>query len=587
MTSAVAYLGRVVSSVGTFYQEINPATLSGAIDVIVVRRASGELACTPFHVRFGKLKLLRPTEKIVTVTVNGEPTDLPMKVGDAGEAYFVVETTACVPPEYATSPIARPSSPASSTGLPAGALGSPHRSSAHRIEALDLGAPAADPTKDYESAQGSEFDEQDGHDGQAAPAGAAADGAAAADRPPSSGEAGRPPPTPSVAVSAATSPATPTASDAERTRVPHVDDITQDTSGELVTGIAGLVATPHETAAGPGSARSDRSGRSPRLDATPASTSAHAPLSPCPDELAPSPMRRARLTRRDLSAATATAAAAAAAPHRHHHYAKSLRLTSEQLEDLNLQPGVNTVTFTVNGGMQGKAVCQSRIFLWKWDAKIVVSDVDGTITKSDALGHILFMVGRDWTHEGIARLYQSISNNGYHFMYLTSRAIGQATSTREYLKNIDQSGIRLPVGPVIMSPDRLLKSLHREVILRKPEEFKIAALRDIRRCFGTIPIDLAERDAQSACSTTVTPFYAGFGNRITDALSYRSVDIPSTRIFTINSTGEIQLELLLHYRSSYFKLNDLVDHMFPPVKTENPVVIDPSFNDFNFWRNPL
>ncbi len=38
-----------------------------------------------------------------------------------------------------------------------------------------------------------------------------------------------------------------------------------------------------------------------------------------------------------------------------------------------------------------------------------------------------------------------------------------------------------------MSPDRLIASLHREVILRKPEVFKMACLRDIARLFGADP----------------------------------------------------------------------------------------------------
>lgn len=86
------FVGKVVSTVSEFYKEINPATLSGAIDIVVVERKNGELACSPFHVRFGKLKLLRPQEKVVEVLVNGNPTDLHMKVGDAGEAFFVIET---------------------------------------------------------------------------------------------------------------------------------------------------------------------------------------------------------------------------------------------------------------------------------------------------------------------------------------------------------------------------------------------------------------------------------------------------------------------------------------------------------------
>ncbi len=70
--------------------------MSGAIDVIVIEQPDGELTCTPFHVRFGKLKLLRPSDKVVEMQVNGTTVvDIPMKVGEAGEAFFVVETDVC------------------------------------------------------------------------------------------------------------------------------------------------------------------------------------------------------------------------------------------------------------------------------------------------------------------------------------------------------------------------------------------------------------------------------------------------------------------------------------------------------------
>jgi phosphatidate phosphatase LPIN len=81
--------------------------------------------------------------------------------------------------------------------------------------------------------------------------------------------------------------------------------------------------------------------------------------------------------------------------------------------------------------------------------------------RSDALGHVFTMIGRDWTHMGVAKLYTDICRNGYKIMYLTSRAIGQADSTRDYLRGINQNNYQLPEGPVIMSPDRLMASLHR------------------------------------------------------------------------------------------------------------------------------
>ena len=55
----------------------------------------------------------------------------------------------------------------------------------------------------------------------------------------------------------------------------------------------------------------------------------------------------------------------------------------------------------------------------------MISDIDGTITKSDVLGHVLPVIGRDWAQSGVAELFTKIKNNGYHMAYLSARAIGQ------------------------------------------------------------------------------------------------------------------------------------------------------------------
>ncbi|KAI9470521.1 MAG: Lipin/Ned1/Smp2-domain-containing protein [Benjaminiella poitrasii] len=248
------------------------------------------------------------------------------------------------------------------------------------------------------------------------------------------------------------------------------------------------------------------------------------------------------------------------------NYAKTLRLTSDQLKNLKLKRGVNTISFSVTSAYQGTATCAAKVFYWDHDIHVVISDIDGTITKSDTMGHLMTMIGKDWTHPGVAQLYTDIASNGYHFIYLTSRAIGQADYTRDYLRKVLQNNYQLPDGPVIMSPDRLFTSLHREVIMRKPEMFKMACLRDIQRLFGG-------RD----------PFYAGFGNRITDAISYRSVNVPSSRIFTIDSQGDVKLELLAGFRSSYIHLNDMVDQIFPPINK----TVQEEYSDYNFWKTPM
>ena len=60
------YIGKFISNFRVFYNEINAATLTGAIDVIVVEQPDGSFTCSPFHVRFGKLGVLRSREKIVS-----------------------------------------------------------------------------------------------------------------------------------------------------------------------------------------------------------------------------------------------------------------------------------------------------------------------------------------------------------------------------------------------------------------------------------------------------------------------------------------------------------------------------------------
>ncbi len=60
------YIGKIISNIGLAYSEINPATLTGAIDVIIVEQADGSFKCSPFHVRFGKMGVIRSKEKIVS-----------------------------------------------------------------------------------------------------------------------------------------------------------------------------------------------------------------------------------------------------------------------------------------------------------------------------------------------------------------------------------------------------------------------------------------------------------------------------------------------------------------------------------------
>lgn len=83
----------------------------------------------------------------------------------------------------------------------------------------------------------------------------------------------------------------------------------------------------------------------------------------------------------DGSPGSDTAAAGAVSSSSSTHFAKSLRLSSQQLKALGLKKGANTVTFSVTSSYSGMATCSARIFLWDADDHIVISDIDGTITK--------------------------------------------------------------------------------------------------------------------------------------------------------------------------------------------------------------
>jgi phosphatidate phosphatase LPIN len=56
--------------------EMNKATLSGAIDIIVIKHPNGTYKSSPFHVRFGIFKIINSNGKPVSITVNGVATDL-------------------------------------------------------------------------------------------------------------------------------------------------------------------------------------------------------------------------------------------------------------------------------------------------------------------------------------------------------------------------------------------------------------------------------------------------------------------------------------------------------------------------------
>lgn len=221
--------------------------------------------------------------------------------------------------------------------------------------------------------------------------------------------------------------------------------------------------------------------------------------------------------------------------------------SSDYLEAMNLTKDVTKIVYELNGER-----IEGRIFLWHYTDKLVVSDVDGTITKSDLLGQIFSRLGKDYTHPGIPSLFTKIVHRGYKLIYLTARPITDGQMTRSYIENVKQGRYTMPTAPVITTPNSTWSALAREVIIRRPETYKIAILSFIKELFA------------ENC------FVAGWGNRPTDCLSYTTVGIHPDMSFRVNSRGEIVVHNSKTFFSSHQNFESKLDmlNLFPLIMQE-------------------
>lgn len=69
---------------------------AGAIDVVAVKKANGTIECSPFHVKMNNInkqtKDIKSSSRIVKLKINGKQVPLSMKLGRAGEAFFLERT---------------------------------------------------------------------------------------------------------------------------------------------------------------------------------------------------------------------------------------------------------------------------------------------------------------------------------------------------------------------------------------------------------------------------------------------------------------------------------------------------------------
>lgn len=217
----------------------------------------------------------------------------------------------------------------------------------------------------------------------------------------------------------------------------------------------------------------------------------------------------------------------------------------QQLLQMSLQYGENEIDFTIRGQKRG---CRAFIYLWDNTDRLIISDVDGTITKSDLLGHACEFagLGARWLHPGICSFFADIKRNGYHVVYLSARSMSQARSTRKFLWGLHQGKVYLPRGPLFSFPGSFFHAIRQE-IWQRSHIFKAHCLREIKEAF----------------SETAKPFFAGFGNRYGDYVAYSKAGLSGTKIFLLNSSSRVKLSSMeFHLRSAIDP--SLLDARFPP-----------------------
>ena len=236
------------------------------------------------------------------------------------------------------------------------------------------------------------------------------------------------------------------------------------------------------------------------------------------------------------------------------------------------------------------AVAPALLHLWSSADSVIVSDIDGTVTKSDVRGVLDTVVTErfEHVHGGVCDLYQKLSKvdianqdsigssgNGaiddpnsdkgqVRFLYLSSRPLSLVNSTRRFLRclvqGVNAAGDKihrrmLPPGPLFCHPGTLSTVLVTELWNKNTHQFKSDVLtRQVvlpfaaagRDCFAAEENDADENeDDAKFCSPSRGRrrqrklFLAGFGNKAMDAAAYEMAGIEKKNIYIINKESNL------------------------------------------------
>jgi len=195
-----------------------------------------------------------------------------------------------------------------------------------------------------------------------------------------------------------------------------------------------------------------------------------------------------------------------------------------------LQPGRNAISYFLFDGNDDKqkalpfGIARAFMFLWWHTDSVVVSDIDGTITKSNARGVLGTIVTSQYdkaAHDGICHLLTAFSQKS-QVVYLTSRPIILANHTRKFLANLKQKNDDENENPLDINIIERAALKKANEFVRIPSDARAAVKELTRRpLIDTLTKD-RERDIESFCNlVTSDHVQTNIGNYL-EALSMAS-----------------------------------------------------------------
>lgn len=193
-----------------------------------------------------------------------------------------------------------------------------------------------------------------------------------------------------------------------------------------------------------------------------------------------------------------------------------------------LNPGRNPARYLLLIDNIVVAMAPMFIFFWSSNDRLVIVDIDGTITRSNIRGVVdtVLTESYQYAHDGVCEFFSALPTR---VVFLSTRPIRLANSTRKFLSEVQQNNKDcLPHGAWIGFMGHLASVMIMELITFSVSDFKEAAIQQqILKPFADV--GASKKDV----------LVAAFGNTVMDMEAYHRVGLGLDRLFLIDKESAI------------------------------------------------